>query len=375
MTNFSDLSNQLADAVENASKSIVTVQVQRPISGTVIGDDLILTVAHVLHSDELTVTTPDGRELTATVAGRDPSSDLALLRAEGLNLPALSASAGTRVGELLLAVGRPQRGVQATLGLLEHAGNKRGWMNSGAAPFPGVSGGALLDARGGLVGLLNAGARRGSLLAVSAERALKVAGLLGQTGRVPRGYLGIGTQPVHFPEPQPETPDTEAETTTEQGHDRHDDRQMWGKPGAEWGWGERGPRGPKQRGRERGEGRGRGGHERGHERGRGFGPAGFGRGGFDPRQFDPRFDPRGRGGFGPHRTGRLGLTIVQVEPDSPAAAAGLKVGDVLLALDGEGVRHPAELLERVRERAGETLLARILRGGEEQDLSVTIGER
>lgn len=360
MTNISDLSNQLADAVANASQSIVTVQLtgqaQRPISGTVVGDGLILTVAHVLHADEVTINTPDGRELSATVAGRDPSSDLALLKVEGLNMPALSASGGVRVGELLLAVGRPSHGPQATLGMLEHAGTRRGWMNSGAAPFPGVSGGALLDARGGLVGLLNAGLRRGTLLAVPVERALKVSAALGSTGRVPRGYLGIGTQPVHLPDRQKEKDAPNQDNGRGEG-------QGWGGHGFA-PWGERGPR------HERG---GRGG-----ERGRGFGPRGFGPGGFDPRNFDPRqFEPRGRGrgGFGPQRSGRLGLTVVQVEDGSPAASAGLKVGDILLNLGGEGLRHPQELLERIHTQAGETLTLRVLRGGEEQDIQVTIGER
>ncbi|MFK7603256.1 S1C family serine protease [Deinococcus sp. SM5_A1] len=333
MTNFSDLSNTMADAVEAVSTSIVSVRAGRPISGTVIGDGLILTVAHVLHGDEVTVVTPDGRELSATVAGRDPASDLALLRVDGLDLPALSASDGVRVGELLLAVGRPQHGVQATLGMMERqmtaspaegdapesGPRSRGWLPSGAAPFRGVSGGALVDARGGLVGVLNAGVLRGELLAVPVGLALKVADLLGRTGRVPRGYLGIATQPVMFPQAEGVETETEVETRN------------------------RGPR--RGRGREGwGGGRGRGGWE-----------------------------PGGQGRWG--QGGRVGLTIVSVEADSPAAQAGLLVGDVLLSLDGEAVRRPPELLWRVRERAGQSVSARILRGGQEQDVTLVVGER
>ncbi len=323
----------MADTVEAVSTSIVSVRAGRPISGTVIGDGLILTVAHVLHGDEVTVVTPDGRELGATVAGHDPSSDLALLKVDGLNLSALSASSGVRVGELLLAVGRPQHGVQATLGMMqrqmtanaaeddtpERGPHSRGWLPSGAAPFRGVSGGALVDARGGLVGVLNAGVSRGELLAVPAERALKVADLLGTAGRVPRGYLGIATQPVMFPQAE----GTEAESESEARS--------------------RGPRGG--RGREGwGGGRGRG----------GWGPGG-----------------QGRWGQG----GKVGLTIVSVEAGSPAAQAGLLVGDVLLSLDGQAVRRPPELLWRVRERAGQSVSARILRGGQEQDVTLVVGER
>ncbi|WP_245593110.1 S1C family serine protease [Deinococcus frigens] len=339
MTNFSDLSNTMADAVEAVSKSIVSVRAERPISGTVVGDGLVLTVAHVLHGDEVTVMTHDGREMSATVAGRDPSSDLALLKVDGLKLSALSASEGLRVGELLLAVGRPQHGVQATLGMMERQATANpaegdapergqrssGWLPSGAAPFRGVSGGALIDARGGLVGVLNAGVSRGELLAVPAGRAMKVADLLGRTGRVPRGYLGIATQPVMFPAKEKEEASTETQP----------------------------PRGGRSQGREGrgregwGGGRGRGGWERGTWGGRG------------------RWD----------QGGRVGLTVVSVEEGSPAAQAGLLVGDVLLSLDHEAVRRPPELLWRIRERAGQSLSARILRGGQEQDVTLVVGER
>lgn len=320
MTNFSDLSKQLADVAENAAQSLVTVLAYRPISGTVIGEDLVLTAAHVLHAEDVQVLTPDGRTLSATVVGRDPASDLALLRAEGLKGTPLQKGEDGRVGELLLAVGRAPHGVQAALGLYNQP--QRGWQHSGAAPFRGVSGGALVDARGGLVGVLNAGVSRGTLLAVPAERALKVAHMLSTTGRVTRGFLGIATQPVHFPEARPQQDEPE-------------------QPSG----------GPRD---ERGEGRGRGPGRRGHE---GHGRGGWGRG------------PRGAWG------GRMGLTIVSVEEGSPAAQSGLKVGDVLLALDGQPVRHPQELQRTVHDHAGEQLSARILRGGEEQDITLSIGER
>lgn len=324
MTNFSDLSISLADAVDAAAGSLVTVRGGPPISGSVVGAGLVLTVAHVLHADDVTVVTATGQEVAATVAGRDPTTDLALLRVPGLDAPALSAGGPVRVGELLLAVGRPAHGVQATLGFMERGatagGPGRGWLPSGAAPFRGVSGGALVDARGGLVGILNAGVSRGDLLAVPAERALKVAALLDAAGRVPRGYLGLSTQPVRFP--------------SESGEDAGADPRRGGPhPHGRGGWG----------GREWG----------------GRGPDGRGRG-------DPRW---GRGG------GRLGLTVVKVEPDSPAGHAGVKVGDILLALDGEVIRHPRELLDRVRDRAGEPVTLRVLRGGEEHDVAATVGER
>ncbi|MDB5045671.1 MAG: peptidase and chymotrypsin/Hap [Deinococcus sp.] len=345
--NFSDMSKiseSLADAAQTAGQYVVTVLTGGPatVSGTVIADGQVLTAAHVLHGDEVKVRTADGRELTATVAGRDPSTDLALLRVEGLTMPAVTASNGTRVGELLLAVGRPMHGLQVTLGLMERAapperGPLRGWLDAGAAPFRGVTGGALVDARGGLVGILNAGVSRGTLLAVPAARALRVAELLNTAGRVPRGYLGLATQPVHFPESQ--QPGTQAEA----GSDAP-------KPEERGGRGEHGPR--------RATGRG--------ERG---GPM------WEGRRDGRGWNGRGGPGWGGPQRGRVGLTVVQVEAGSPAATAGLLVGDVLLALDGQAVRHPGELLERVRERAGEPLAVLVLRGGQETDVTVTVGER
>ncbi|GGR82583.1 hypothetical protein GCM10008960_06990 [Deinococcus sedimenti] len=348
----------MADAVELAARSVVTVRAARPVSGTVVGDGLVLTPAHLLHADEVPVVTPDGRTLTGVVVGRDPGSDLALLRVDGLNVPALTTGEAGRVGELLLAVGRPPGGMQASLGL--NPGRARdGWLHAGAQPFPGVSGGALVNAQGDLVGVLNAGVRRGQLLAVPTARAARVADLLSREGRVPRGYLGLATQPVHFPAAAtPDSLEDEGDFPAGPfGAGRFGPGMVRGE-GGPWG-GRRGPgRGPDHGGH--GRPRGPWAREGRPERG------GQDRGGMDEelRRFRERF-----------AGGRVGLTVVQVEASSPGQVAGFRVGDVLLALDGEGFTHPAELLSRVRSRAGETVTLRVLRGGEEQDVSVTVGER
>ncbi|WP_058976473.1 S1C family serine protease [Deinococcus grandis] len=365
MTNLSDLSTAMADAVELAARSVVTVRAARPVSGTVVGDGLVLTPAHLLHADEVPVVTPDRQTLTGVVVGRDPGSDLALLRVDGLNVPPLTTGEAGRAGELLLAVGRPPGGVQASLGL--NPGRARdGWLHAGAQPFPGVSGGALVNAQGELVGVLNAGVRRGQLLAVPAARAARVADLLSREGRVPRGYLGLATQPVLFPAAA--TPDEVDEDAFPGGPFARGPfgGGPWGDrfrgEGAPWG-GRRGPgRGPDHGGH--GRPRGPWAREGRPERG------GQDRGGMDEARLEKlrRFRERFAGG-------RVGLTVVQVEAGSPGQAAGFRVGDVLLALDGEGFTHPAELLSRIRSRAGETVTLRVLRGGEEQDMSVTVGER
>ncbi|WP_189062969.1 S1C family serine protease [Deinococcus seoulensis] len=360
MTNFSELSRAMADVVEAASESVVQVRAARPVSGTVIGEGLILTAAHVLPTDEVTVVTAGGVRWGAVVAGRDPATDLALLRVPGLGVPALAPGEEARVGELLLAVGRPPHGVQAALGLYglgaPARGPGHGWLPSGAAPFPASSGGALVGADGTLVGVLNAGVRRGELLAVPAGRALRVAALLDAQGRVPRGYLGLSAQPVHFPDTQPMSGAAESGVA---GNEAAGNEAARG-PRGPW---ERGPwgRGPWERGHRGGPGR-EGGHEGGRGRGGPRGPRGpWGPGGWQP------------GGW--TQGGRMGLTVVQVDADGPAAQAGVLVGDVLLALDGAPVRHPRELLERVRDQAGQTVTLRVLRGGQEQELPVPVGER
>ncbi|GAA0500578.1 hypothetical protein GCM10008937_04980 [Deinococcus depolymerans] len=341
----------MADAVEAASERVVQVRAARPVSGTVIGEGLILTAAHVLPTDEVTVVTAAGERRGAAVAGRDPATDLALLRVPGLGVPALEPGAEPRVGELLLAVGRPPHGVQAALGLYGRGaptrGPGQGWLPSGAAPFPASSGGALVGADGTLVGVLNAGVRRGELLAVPAGRALRVAALLDAQGRVPRGYLGLSAQPVHFPDAQA-------------GSGGAGDGDEANREAAQW---PRGPRagGPWERGHRAGPGR-----DRGQEGGRGRGGPSGPRGPWGPGGWRP-------GGWA--QGGRVGLTVVQVDPAGPAAQAGVMVGDVLLALDGAPVRHPRELLARVQDQAGQTVTLRLLRGGQEQDLPVRVGER
>ncbi len=253
---FQELSEALAGAVTQTSQFVVTVRSGRSISGVVVADNEILTVAHVLRGDEAQILTPDGRELTAQVVGRQHASDLALLRVPDLNVLPVTASQGVRVGELLSVVARPAGRAAAALGFLGAEPPQHGFMPTGAAPFRGVSGGGVFDARGGLVGMANAGLSRGELLAVPAERALKLAALLSRDGRVPRGYLGIGTQPVRFPEdqegggrgPAGGRPEVEHSAGHGAGHGRSHPgpgrgEGSWGAGG--WGAGGRGRSGPR----------------------------------------------------------------------------------------------------------------------------------
>ncbi|HLQ32397.1 MAG TPA: serine protease, partial [Chloroflexota bacterium] len=106
-----DLSNQLADAVATAAKALVTVKgrARQPASGVVYAEGLVLTANHVLERDEdLSIEGPDGKSMPAQLVGRDPASDLAVLKVTGLKIAAGAPASGTaRVGQLVLAVGRP----------------------------------------------------------------------------------------------------------------------------------------------------------------------------------------------------------------------------------------------------------------------------
>lgn len=204
------LSNGLADAVDRAAKSIVTVNARRrPISGIAHSADLVLTIDHVLEGeDTASVTTPDGRTLEAQVLGRDPATDLALLRVPDGNLePATVATDAARVGQMALLVARPD-GVMASSGIVSAVGGPlrmgRGisleaYIRTDATPYPGFSGGALIDASGAVLGVTNAGLARGLGLAIPAALAWRAGAAL-VSGGVKRGWLGIGSQPVRLPE-------------------------------------------------------------------------------------------------------------------------------------------------------------------------------
>src|SRR3712207_3719281 len=157
------LSDGMADAVERAGKSVVRVNGgrRRPGSGVVYAQNAVLTASHVLEREEdLSVVTVDGRTLPARFVGRDPSSDLAVLSVEGLDVEEASAAEGEpRIGQLALAVGGPGRGEgpRASLGVVSSVGGPmrtwrgprvQGFLQTAAAPHPGFSAGPPLDGHG-----------------------------------------------------------------------------------------------------------------------------------------------------------------------------------------------------------------------------------
>jgi S1-C subfamily serine protease len=213
---LSALSEGMADAVEKVGPSVVLVngRRRRPASGIVYSAGKVLTASHVLEREEdLSVMTHDGRTLEARFIGRDPSTDLAVLEVPELgNNMAEPAAGGVRVGQISLAVARPSReGIRASFGIVSAAGGPlragRGmrlerYVQTDATPYPGFSGGPLINTEGAVLGIMALGLARGVALAVPSEVAWRVAGTLSEHGSVKRGYLGILSQPVHLPAAQ-----------------------------------------------------------------------------------------------------------------------------------------------------------------------------
>ena len=208
------LSDDLAAAVERAGAGTVTVNARRrmPASGIVWTEDgLIVTANHVVErDDDITVGLPDGREVAAAVVGRDPGSDIALLKADATAVPvAPRAESPAKVGNLVLAVGRPgPSGAMASFGAVSvvggawrtaAGGNVEGFVRADVAMLPGFSGGPLVDATGRILGLNSSTLGRGGGLTIPVAAIDRVVHALQTHGKVRRGFLGIGAQAVRLP--------------------------------------------------------------------------------------------------------------------------------------------------------------------------------
>jgi S1-C subfamily serine protease len=213
MSTLTEFSEALSTAVEKAGASTILVDARKryPASGIAYTEDLVLTADHVVTREEnIKIILPDGRSLAATIAGRDPGSDLAVLRLAEKALAPARTSDAVKVGQLVLALGRPDtEGMQASWGIVTaiHGPTRtfRGGMldefiRSETTPYPGFSGGPLINTEGEVLGLNTSGLTRGSSLTIPVKVAWRVAEALATNGSVKRGYLGVRTQPVEIPE-------------------------------------------------------------------------------------------------------------------------------------------------------------------------------
>ena len=182
-------------------------------SGVVVGSGgYILTNNHVVEAaDEIEIALHDDRKLLAKVVGSDPDTDLAVLRVEAQNLPAITfgSSENLRVGDIVLAIGNPLGiGQTVTSGIVSGLGRTglgintfENFIQTDAAINQGNSGGALIDVRGNLVGINTAilsqtGGSIGIGLAIPASMAKTVMEQIIKTGAVTRGWIGVELQPI-----------------------------------------------------------------------------------------------------------------------------------------------------------------------------------
>jgi S1-C subfamily serine protease len=292
---LTDLSQGLSQAVETAGAYVLRVEARRrlPASGILWSDEgVIVTANHVIKKENgIKIGALNGESATAELIGRDPTTDVAVLKSD------LSASAPTwanpeeiSVGHLVLALGRPGSQVQATLGIISAlgaswqtpvGGHIDRYMQTDVVMYPGFSGGPLVDGTGKLVGMNSSALLRGVSVSIPLPTLERVVPALLEHGRIRRGYLGVRTQPVRLPDSLDE----------ELGQ-------------------------------------------------------------------------------------KTGLLLVSIEAGSAAEKASLVMGDTILALDGQPIRGFEDLLSTLNspDIVGKDVKLRILRAGEIQSVSLTVGE-
>ena len=327
MSQIQTISQEIAELVSAAAPAVLQVDARRrlPATGIAWSQDLIVTAHHVVESeDDIRIGAADGSQIGATLLGRDPHNDLALLRVDGALTPAnWAANDGLRVGNLALALGRPGQNIKATSGIVsglvgsadiqrgrdklrarmqkggpgKGRGRRRRWQRAIAREwggalaggfiqtdvtmYPGFSGGPLLGADGAVHGMNTSGFMRGISAAIPVSSIRQSVSALLKDGSIQQGYLGIGVQEARLPDSVAEALDQAA-----------------------------------------------------------------------------------------------GLLIVSVEADSPASAAGLIVGDILTALDGQSIEQVDELQLLLTRLAVDSEVATgFVRGGALQDGSVVIGAK
>ncbi|HYU16005.1 MAG TPA: trypsin-like peptidase domain-containing protein [Candidatus Acidoferrum sp.] len=294
MDTLSSLSNDLADAVTAAARAVVTVNARRRIPSTGVHwrPGIVVTAEHTVRmDDEITVGRPDGRSVPATLGGRDPSTDLAVLIVQDADFPvaALAEPVSLKVGHMVLALGH---GPRASCGVVSALGGRWRTGRGGEIDqliqvdlvlYPGFSGGPLVDTAGRIVGINTSGLSHHLPLAIPASTVTRLGEELIKKGHVSRGYLGVGFHPVRLP------------------------ATLVGSLGI---------------------------------------------------------------------VGEVGLVVVNLQPDGPAARAGLLLGDIVAAVEGAPVRDAGDVQALLGpERVGRPIRASIVRAGALVEVTITVGER
>jgi len=210
-----ELSNALAEATDRAAASAVAIHTESrgSSSGVVWRPGVIVTSEHALRRDEeIHATLPDGRIVPAALVGRDPSTDLAVLKcAEARTATGeFGDVTSLKPGSLALVVGRTRAsGPVAALGIVSLVtAERRTWTGGSFSPYirldlglqPTAVGGAVVDAHGRVVGVATPRFARFGAIAIPAPVVNLAVDTLLQKGHIPHGYLGVGLQPVRLPD-------------------------------------------------------------------------------------------------------------------------------------------------------------------------------
>jgi S1-C subfamily serine protease len=211
---LSTLSSELAALVERASRFVVSLNGRRhrPGCAIVLGPELIVTADHTLERDEDLTVEAGGARYTASIAGRDPITDIAVLRVPGLNIPEPPRAEASKVGEFVVSLSRTGAGsISAGIGIVAAIGGPlrtgRGValpqvIRTDAATRRFTSGGAIVDASGRVIGMTTTALLRGLPVAIPATQLWQIAEALKSGRGVRRGYLGVALQPARVPERQ-----------------------------------------------------------------------------------------------------------------------------------------------------------------------------
>lgn len=201
----------MAGIVERVSSSVVVVDARPRISssGVLWAPGIVVTADHTVHQDDIRVVLPGGGEVRATVAGRDRATDIAVLRVDSeVAPPPFADPKDLKPGQLTLAIGRAEQGVTAAMGIVSTVGGAwRTWRGGlidrfvrlDLTLFASMSGAAVVDAEGAVLGMATSGLSQISAIAIPRTTVDLVVDELLRRGRIARGYLGIGLQPVPLP--------------------------------------------------------------------------------------------------------------------------------------------------------------------------------
>lgn len=212
---WATLSKELAETTAKAGAHAVAVHTESrgSSSGVIWRPGIVVTAEHALQRDEdIQLTLPDGRVASAKLVGRDASTDVAVLKCEEANsaVPSFSDTTTLHPGNVTLVVGRTRAsGPIAALAFVSMvADERRLWGGLTLSPYVRLDvalphtavGGAVVDSEGRVAGIATPKFAPAGALALPVATVNRVAdGLLAQ-GRIPRGYFGVGLQPIRLPE-------------------------------------------------------------------------------------------------------------------------------------------------------------------------------